>query len=133
MRSPGIKAQQLLLTDPVRQRLIAAARCHFFAHGFRNVTMDDLAQELGMSKKTLYACFPSKIALVEAVLLDKIGRIDADLERIAAESAVDFSGRSIISWRACKDTWRRFNRRSCGTCSARCRRCSRWSRTVAAT
>jgi hypothetical protein len=30
----------------------------FFSHGFRSVTMDDLALELGISKKTLYAYFP---------------------------------------------------------------------------
>ncbi len=48
-----------------------AARAHFFSHGFRSVTMDDLAEELGISKKTLYAYFPGKIELLEAVLADK--------------------------------------------------------------
>jgi len=43
-----------------RRRILAGARRHFFANGFRRVTMDDLAAELGMSKKTLYAHFPSK-------------------------------------------------------------------------
>jgi AcrR family transcriptional regulator len=71
------------------QRIIAAARRHFFAHGFRSVTMDDLAEELGMSKKTLYACFPSKDALLEAVLLDKFNGVEADLERIASDSSAD--------------------------------------------
>jgi len=32
--------------------------------------MDDLAQELGISKKTLYAYFPGKFDLLEAVLAD---------------------------------------------------------------
>ncbi|HKA32612.1 MAG TPA: helix-turn-helix domain-containing protein, partial [Candidatus Binatia bacterium] len=45
-------------------RIVAAARRHFLAHGFRHVTMDDLAAELGASKKTLYASFPSKEALI---------------------------------------------------------------------
>lgn len=52
--------------------------------------MDDLASELGMSKKTLYACFPSKTALIEAVLKDKVGEIEADLGRLATEQAADF-------------------------------------------
>lgn len=51
--------------------------------------MDDLAAELGVSKKTLYACFPSKTALVEAVLKDKVGEIEADLKRLAKEQASD--------------------------------------------
>lgn len=45
-----------------------------------------------MSKKTLYACFPSKAALVEAVFLDKFQDIEADLERIASECSSDFAG-----------------------------------------
>ena len=32
--------------------LDTTARRHFFAHGFRSVTMDDLADELGMSKES---------------------------------------------------------------------------------
>src|SRR5437867_6485759 len=51
--------------DPNRQRIVDAARVHFFSHGFRSVTMDDLAQELGISKKTLYAHFPGKFDLLE--------------------------------------------------------------------
>jgi AcrR family transcriptional regulator len=65
-------------------RIIAVARQHFFAHGFRGVTMDDLAGELGMSKKTLYASFPTKTDLLRAVLLDKFRRVETDLQRIAA-------------------------------------------------
>lgn len=71
-------------------RIVAGARRHFFAHGFRGVTMDDLADELGMSKKTLYAHFASKTALLEAVIGDKLGRVDAGLGRALAEGAGDF-------------------------------------------
>lgn len=69
------------------QRVVTAARRDFFAHGFRRVTMDDLAHELGMSKKTLYACFPSKSELLKAVLLDKFREIDADLQRVTSKSS----------------------------------------------
>jgi AcrR family transcriptional regulator len=64
-----------------RWRILEAARAHFFKHGFRNVTMDDLAAELAVSKKTLYAYFPSKEALLTAVLHDKYERIRATLEQ----------------------------------------------------
>jgi len=70
--------------SPVRQRIVAGARGHFFAHGFRGVTMDDLAQELGMSKKTLYAHFRSKKELLEAVLADKFQRADAELAQVTS-------------------------------------------------
>ena len=52
--------------------------------------MDDLAVELGMSKKTLYAHFASKSALLKAVLDDKLRGVDADLGRVASESCSDF-------------------------------------------
>jgi AcrR family transcriptional regulator len=80
------------LENPAAQRIVGAARRHFFAHGFRSVTMDDLAQELGMSKKTLYASFAGKGALLRAVLLDKFRSIEMDLDGITSESASDVLG-----------------------------------------
>lgn len=71
-------------------RIVEAARRHFFSHGFRGVTMDDLAAELGISKKTLYAHFPSKTALLEAVLADKFAGLSKELERIGREYPHDF-------------------------------------------
>ncbi|PYJ92714.1 MAG: hypothetical protein DME62_11600, partial [Verrucomicrobia bacterium] len=68
--------------DFSRQRIVEAARVHFFSHGFRSVTMDDLAEELGISKKTLYAHFPGKIQLLEAVLEDKFAGVEAKLNEI---------------------------------------------------
>lgn len=52
--------------------------------------MDDLAEELGMSKKTLYAHFASKRVLIEAVIEQKISQVAADLERASAEAGEDF-------------------------------------------
>ncbi len=76
----------------VSGQIVAVARRNFFASGFRGVTMDDLAQDLGISKKTLYEHFPSKTALVEAAIFDKFRDIDAELERITSERSSDFAG-----------------------------------------
>jgi AcrR family transcriptional regulator len=73
-----------------RRRILEAARAHFLRHGFRNVTMDDLAAELAVSKKTLYAHFPSKDALLEGVLRDKFERIRATLRGAALGKAKNF-------------------------------------------
>jgi AcrR family transcriptional regulator len=73
----------------IARQVIAAARQQFFIHGFRRISMDDLAAELRMSKKTLYGCFPSKSSLVEAVLKDKFAEVAADLRRLAAEDSSD--------------------------------------------
>jgi len=73
----------------VERQVIAIARRQFFLHGFRRVSMDDLAAELRMSKKTLYACFSSKSSLVEAVLKDKFNEVEQDLSRVASEASSD--------------------------------------------
>jgi TetR/AcrR family transcriptional regulator, cholesterol catabolism regulator len=39
----------------------------FLTHGFKSVTMDDIASEMGISKKTIYQHFSNKNELVEAV------------------------------------------------------------------
>ena len=77
-------------SDFNRQRIVDAARAHFFSHGFRSVTMDDLAEELGISKKTLYAHFPGKIELLEAVLADKFAGVEAKLKEATCAHPRDF-------------------------------------------
>src|SRR4029453_10477029 len=77
-------------SDFNRQRIVDAPRAHFFRHGFRSVTMDDLAEELGISKKTLYAHFPGKIELLEAVLADKFAGVEAKLTEISRAYPHDF-------------------------------------------
>src|SRR5438034_11342793 len=78
--------------DPNRQRIVDAARIHFFSHGFRSVTMDEVAEELGISKKTLYAHFPGKIDLLEAVLADKLAGVEARLKEVTRAHPHDFTG-----------------------------------------
>ena len=78
-------------TDAGRQQIVEAARGHFFSHGFRSVTMDDLAAELGISKKTLYSHFPGKIELLEAVLADKFAGVETKLNEVMRAHPHDFS------------------------------------------
>ena len=77
-------------SDSNRQQIVDAARAHFFSHGFRSVTMDDLAAELGISKKTLYAHFPGKFDLLEAVLADKFAGVEATLKEVTRAHPHDF-------------------------------------------
>jgi AcrR family transcriptional regulator len=72
---------------PSAGRILAGARLHFFAHGWRRVSMEALAKELGVSKKTFYVHFPTKLALIEAVLASKLDEVDADLARLRLEHA----------------------------------------------
>src|SRR5690348_13989562 len=82
-----LRRDKTATASAVPRQVIAAARRQFFVHGFRRISMDDLASELRMSKKTLYGCFPSKSSLVEAVLKDKFNEVAADLHRLASEDS----------------------------------------------
>ena len=63
------------MTDSAqRKRILDAAQDKLNRFGIRRVTMDDLARELRISKKTVYVHFPDKQALVRACI-----------ERVAAE------------------------------------------------
>jgi AcrR family transcriptional regulator len=52
--------------------------------------MDDLAQELGTSKKTLYTHFSAKIDLLEAVLADKFASVEETLKEVTRAHPRDF-------------------------------------------
>ena len=45
----------------------------FCQYGFKSVTMDDIANHLGMSKKTIYQNFADKNELVDILIADKLG------------------------------------------------------------
>ncbi len=57
------------MSSDVRELIICEAKRLFFQHGFRRVTMDEIAARLRISKKTIYELFPSKEDLVRAVVL----------------------------------------------------------------
>ncbi|MBD0850384.1 TetR/AcrR family transcriptional regulator [Maribacter arenosus] len=49
----------------MREKILHKATDLFLNLGFKSVTMDDLAHELGISKKTIYAHFANKTKLIE--------------------------------------------------------------------
>ncbi|HZE34496.1 MAG TPA: TetR/AcrR family transcriptional regulator [Actinoallomurus sp.] len=66
--------------------IVEAAGRLFFAPGSARVSMDDLARELGMSKKTIYRHFPDKRSLLAAVLDRRFAAVERALVA-AAEDA----------------------------------------------
>lgn len=51
----------------MREQIIHKSAELFLSLGFKSVTMDDIANEMGISKKTIYVHFSNKTKLVEAV------------------------------------------------------------------
>ncbi|MER5407199.1 helix-turn-helix domain-containing protein [Streptomyces sp. NPDC002769] len=66
--------------------IVEAADRLFLAAGFARVSMDDLARELGMSKKTIYRHFPDKRSLLTAVLDRQFAAVEATLVAAAEEA-----------------------------------------------
>ncbi len=63
----------------------------FIENGAKTVTMDDVAREFGMSKKTLYQKYKNKEALLEDVLTFKLNEVIEKLQQLDAtiENAVE--------------------------------------------
>jgi AcrR family transcriptional regulator len=57
-----------------RQRLIAAAKDLFATRGL-DVTLDDVARHAGVGTGTAYRRFPNKDALIDALMVDRIGEL----------------------------------------------------------
>lgn len=53
----------------MREKILIHASELFLTYGFKSVTMDDIAGNLGISKKTIYQHFDNKTKLVEATTL----------------------------------------------------------------
>ena len=53
----------------VREKILHKATDMFLTYGFKSVTMDDIANTMGISKKTIYTYYKNKTKLVEASTL----------------------------------------------------------------
>lgn len=67
----------------MREKIINKSQELFLNFGFKSVTMDDLASEMGISKKTIYVHFPNKTKLVEATTLHMFETISCGIECIS--------------------------------------------------
>lgn len=65
-----------------RAKLIKVAKEKFIAFGSKHTTMDEIAELLGISKKTIYACFSSKEELIIESIRELINEFKIDIEPI---------------------------------------------------
>jgi AcrR family transcriptional regulator len=68
----------------LRDVILDHARNEFLARGFSKVTVDEIASQLGISKKTLYKSYPSKEELLRASLHSMMRSAGWELERIVS-------------------------------------------------
>jgi AcrR family transcriptional regulator len=75
-----------------RIRIVQAAQDLFQTRGYRSVTIQDLADRLGMSKKTIYQYFAGKEEIAVAVVEGLMGRIT----QTVAQSELDPSDPIVV-------------------------------------
>lgn len=79
-----------LRTD-IKERIIAEAKTAFLKNGFSKVNTQNLANSLGMSKRTLYEYFPSKEILLEEIIDRDLKEIKQHVDSIVKELKGDKS------------------------------------------
>lgn len=68
----------------MREKIIFKSADLFLSYGFKSVTMDDIANAMGISKKTIYQHFENKTKLVEATTLATFDIISHGIDCICA-------------------------------------------------
>lgn len=71
--------------NELKQVIVDLAYKKFSQHGFKKVTMDELAAELAISKKTVYKHFESKEAILEEIVNQRLQRGEAAFKALLSE------------------------------------------------
>ncbi|KAA9325057.1 TetR/AcrR family transcriptional regulator [Adhaeribacter soli] len=71
----------------LKDKILAVAFEMFRKRGIRSVSMDDIAQEMAISKKTIYKWYENKDAIVFAALDTHLQQMQADCELCASRGA----------------------------------------------
>lgn len=69
-----------------KERIITEAEQLFFRYGIKNITMDEMARHMGMSKKTIYLYFKDKDDLVSSVTSYAFRKHELAIDEITAKS-----------------------------------------------
>ncbi|MEN9447190.1 MAG: hypothetical protein RJA25_480 [Bacteroidota bacterium] len=70
----------------ISDKIFEKARSLFFSAGVRNTTMDDIAKELGISKKTLYKEFETKADLVRFCVEHELKQSEETFQSISKKT-----------------------------------------------
>ena len=68
----------------MREKILTNATDLFLNYGFKSITMDDISNHIGISKKTIYQHFDNKTTLVEAVSLHVFNTISCGINDICS-------------------------------------------------
>jgi len=77
----------------MRNKILIISRELFISSGFSSITMDDIAKEVAMSKKTLYKYFPNKEALLKEAILSHFSVIESRIKMVVEDEKIDIIGK----------------------------------------
>ena len=83
---PKIKSTKSDFREMMKDKIINKAKEMFLRLGFKSITMDDIACEMCISKKTIYKYFSNKDILIEESIQAVHKEIRATLNKIAEEN-----------------------------------------------
>jgi AcrR family transcriptional regulator len=70
----------------IKERIVQEASNLFFRNGVRSMTMSDIANELGISKRTLYEVFQDKEELLGECISAHMKKADCEMEKLINNS-----------------------------------------------
>lgn len=92
------------------ERLLTIAARRFAEHGLDGVRLDEIADEADVARGTLYSHFPTKEALVEAIVRPALERVIAHVAPLAEsppeEAVVELLRVYVDLWRTSRDPLR---------------------------
>jgi AcrR family transcriptional regulator len=77
--------------NEVKNRILVKAEEVFFQFGYSRVTMEEIASELGISKKTLYKFFSNKEHLMKELILKTKCEVASVIDSIIEDSELEFT------------------------------------------
>ena len=69
----------------MKEQILHTATDLFLNQGFKSITMDDIAQKMAISKKTIYAHFSNKEAIVDAVTDSLFEQVSCGIDAICLQ------------------------------------------------
>jgi AcrR family transcriptional regulator len=87
----SLVSHPIMEEQETKSRILAGAEALFMKYGIRSVSMDDIARQLAVSKKTLYQHFADKDELVTVMSQTHMAREEREYLEItaASENAID--------------------------------------------
>jgi AcrR family transcriptional regulator len=100
---PSVSPTEQRAADPRVQEILVQARQAFVEKGFDGASMQDLARAAGMSAGNFYRYFPSKAAIVEALVNRDLDEVEREFTEVLGSPRPIAALREVIGRRLTED------------------------------